>query len=85
MAGHEPTGGHVSGRQQEYRCRQVVRYLTCTRQEETVEVHPNDVVIVEGILVLTDPTLRLTPRTSFKANDSHKSQREMSVIAMPRE
>ncbi|MDE6135283.1 MAG: uridine kinase, partial [Muribaculaceae bacterium] len=26
-------------------------YLTCTRQEETVEVRPSDVVIVEGILV----------------------------------
>ncbi len=33
-------------------------YLTCTRQEETVEVAPSDVVIVEGILVLTDPTIR---------------------------
>lgn len=33
-------------------------YLTCTRQEETVEVTPSDVVIVEGILVLTDPILR---------------------------
>lgn len=33
-------------------------YLTCTRQEETVEVTPSDVVIVEGILVLTDPVLR---------------------------
>ena len=33
-------------------------YLTCTRQEETVEVKPADVVIVEGILVLTDPVLR---------------------------
>lgn len=33
-------------------------YLTCTRQEETVEVKPSDVVIVEGILVLTDPVLR---------------------------
>ena len=33
-------------------------YLTCTRQAETVTVHPRDVVIVEGILVLTDPTLR---------------------------
>lgn len=33
-------------------------YLTCTRQEETVEVRPADVVIVEGILVLTDPTIR---------------------------
>lgn len=33
-------------------------YLTCTRQEETVRVEPCDVVIVEGILVLTDPVLR---------------------------
>ncbi len=33
-------------------------YLTCTRQEETVEVAPCDVVIVEGILVLNDPVLR---------------------------
>ncbi|MCM1164312.1 MAG: uridine kinase [Muribaculaceae bacterium] len=33
-------------------------YLTCTRQPETVTVSPRDVVIVEGILVLTDPTLR---------------------------
>ncbi len=33
-------------------------YLTCTRQPETVWVVPRDVVIVEGILVLTDPILR---------------------------
>lgn len=33
-------------------------YLTCTRQEPTVHVEPCDVVIVEGILVLTDPVLR---------------------------
>lgn len=33
-------------------------YLTCTRQPETVTVQPRDVVIVEGILVLNDPTLR---------------------------
>jgi uridine kinase len=33
-------------------------YLTCTRQAETVPVKPSDVVIVEGILVLTDPTIR---------------------------
>lgn len=33
-------------------------YLTCTRQEKTVTVEPRDVVIVEGILVLTDPVLR---------------------------
>lgn len=33
-------------------------YLTCTRQPETIKVEPKDVVIVEGILVLTDPVLR---------------------------
>lgn len=33
-------------------------YLTCTRQKETVRVEPRDVVIIEGILVLTDPELR---------------------------
>ncbi len=33
-------------------------YLTCTRGQETVKVEPRDVVIVEGILVLTDPQLR---------------------------
>lgn len=33
-------------------------YLTCTRQAEIVPVSPGDVVIVEGILVLTDPVLR---------------------------
>lgn len=33
-------------------------YLTCTRQEETIPVSPREVVIVEGILVLTDPVLR---------------------------
>ncbi|MDE5838502.1 MAG: uridine kinase [Paramuribaculum sp.] len=33
-------------------------YLTCTRQAETIKVSPRDVVIVEGILVLTDPVLR---------------------------
>ena len=33
-------------------------YLTCPRQQETVHVEPRDVVIVEGILVLTDPVIR---------------------------
>ncbi|MGN0223955.1 MAG: uridine kinase [Muribaculaceae bacterium] len=33
-------------------------YLTCTRQPETVEVAPSDVVIVEGILVLTEKQMR---------------------------
>ena len=33
-------------------------YLTCTRQPETVHVNPCDVVLVEGILVLSDDRLR---------------------------
>lgn len=33
-------------------------YLTCTRQAATVHVEPRDVVIVEGILVLTNSELR---------------------------
>ena len=33
-------------------------YLTCTRQPETVEVCPTDVVSVAGILVLTAPVMR---------------------------
>ena len=32
-------------------------YLTCTRQKETVHVEPRDVIIVEGILVLTQQSL----------------------------
>ena len=32
-------------------------YLTCTRQKEAVHVEPRDVIIVEGILVLTQPSL----------------------------
>ncbi len=33
-------------------------YLTCTRQPETIPVLPREVVIVEGILVLTEPKMR---------------------------
>ncbi len=33
-------------------------YLTCTRQPETVRVEPRDVVIVEGILVLCESSVR---------------------------
>ena len=32
--------------------------LTCTRQEETVHLEPSEVVLVEGILVLTDERMR---------------------------
>lgn len=33
-------------------------YLTCTRQKETIHIEPLEVVIIEGILALSDPTLR---------------------------
>jgi uridine kinase len=36
----------------------VYSYLTCTRQKETIQVFPRDVIIVEGILILSNPELR---------------------------
>ena len=36
----------------------IYSYLTCTRAEETNIVEPKDIIIIEGILILTDPGLR---------------------------
>jgi len=36
----------------------IYSYLTCTRSEETNTIHPREVVIVEGILIFTNPELR---------------------------
>ena len=36
----------------------IYSYLTCTRSDETIEVAPKHVVIIEGILCLTQPELR---------------------------
>ncbi|OIP83886.1 MAG: uridine kinase [Porphyromonadaceae bacterium CG2_30_38_12] len=36
----------------------IYSYLTCTRADETIAVKPCHVIIVEGILVLTNPELR---------------------------
>ncbi len=36
----------------------IYSYITCTRSDETILVKPKDVVIVEGILVLTNKKLR---------------------------
>lgn len=36
----------------------VYSYLTCLRSEETIKVKPARVILVEGILILTDPGLR---------------------------
>lgn len=36
----------------------VYSYITCARARETIPVHPAKVVIVEGILILTNPAIR---------------------------
>ena len=36
----------------------IYSYLTCTRADETIEVFPRHVIIVEGILILTSKQLR---------------------------
>ncbi|MEZ4886975.1 MAG: uridine kinase [Chitinophagales bacterium] len=36
----------------------IYSYLTCTRSDETIPMKPKNVVIVEGILILTHPRLR---------------------------
>jgi len=36
----------------------VYSYLTCARQAETILVEPRKVIIVEGILIMTDPDIR---------------------------
>ena len=33
-------------------------YITCTRQPETIRIEPRDVIIIEGILVLTEAEMR---------------------------
>ena len=36
----------------------IYSYLTCTRSDDTVTVKPKEVIILEGILILTNPKLR---------------------------
>ncbi len=36
----------------------IYSYLTCTRAKETIQITPKHVVIIEGILILTNPELR---------------------------
>ncbi|MCK5821671.1 MAG: uridine kinase [Bacteroidales bacterium] len=36
----------------------IYSYLTCVRSDETIPVNPKQVIIIEGILVLTNPELR---------------------------
>jgi uridine kinase len=36
----------------------IYSYVTCARSKETSQINPSDVIIVEGILILTNPRLR---------------------------
>lgn len=36
----------------------IYSYLTCARAKETITVHPSEVIIVEGILILSNPQMR---------------------------
>lgn len=36
----------------------IYSYLTCARAKETIPVEPREVVIVEGILIMSNPRLR---------------------------
>lgn len=36
----------------------IYSYLTCTRTRETICITPKDIVIIEGILIFTNPNLR---------------------------
>jgi uridine kinase len=36
----------------------IYSYLTCTRANETIKINPKHIVIIEGILVFTNPELR---------------------------
>ncbi len=36
----------------------IYSYLTCTRSKETIEIVPSCIIIVEGILILSQPELR---------------------------
>jgi uridine kinase len=57
----------------------IYSYLTCARAKETIPVHPKAVVIVEGILVLTNPRMR--ERMDIKVFvDADSDDRLMRVI-----
>lgn len=57
----------------------IYSYLTCARAKETIEIRPKPVIIVEGILVLTNPRMR--DRMDIKVFvDADADDRLMRVI-----
>ena len=62
----------------------VYSYVTCTRKEETIKIEPTKVVIVEGILILTNPELR--ERLGIKVFvDADSDNRLMRILVRDRE
>lgn len=57
----------------------IYSYLTCARAKETITVKPKDVIIVEGILILTNPRMR--ERMDIKVYvDADNDDRLMRII-----
>ncbi|MDZ7742898.1 MAG: uridine kinase [Bacteroidota bacterium] len=58
----------------------IYSYVTCARAKETIEVFPTKVIIIEGILILTNPELR--ERFDIKAYvDADSDDRLMRIIS----
>ena len=58
----------------------IYSYITCGRSHETLTVKPADVIIVEGILIFTDPKLRrlMDIKIFVDADDDDRLMRVMS-------
>ena len=58
----------------------IYSYITCGRSEETLNVKPADVIIVEGILIFTDPELRklMDIKIFVDADDDDRLMRVMA-------
>ena len=58
----------------------IYSYITCGRSQETLTVMPADVIIVEGILIFTDPKLRklMDIKIFVDADDDDRLMRVMS-------
>lgn len=57
----------------------IYSYLTCTRQRETIHVEPKEVIIIEGIMALSDKRLRNLMDLKFFV-DADPDERLIRVI-----
>ena len=57
----------------------VYSYITCARLKETVRIEPRQIIIIEGILIYSDP--KLTKRLDIKIFvDAESDDRLMRII-----